>query len=97
MGRVKKKKKKTPTLRRLDGVHPRGPLLGPDDLVCGGEVHVARAGDGHPALGQLVGAAVLGQQRLQLVHGHLEATRGKDNQFREFFFIKKNLKKSISQ
>ena len=62
-------------LRRLDGVHARGALLGPHHLVCRGEVHVARAGDGHAALGELVRAAVLGQQGLQLIHGDL----GKEN------------------
>ena len=63
------------TLSGFDAVASAGALLGAHDLVRGGEVHVLRVGDHQPRLRQLVRAAVLGQQRLQLVHGNLQGKR----------------------
>ena len=63
------------TLSGFDAVASAGALLGAHDLVRGGEVHVLRVGDRQPRLRQLVRAAVLGQQRLQLVHGNLQGKR----------------------
>jgi len=60
-------------LSGFDAVASAGALLGAHDLVRGGEVHVLRVGDHQPRLRQLVRAAVLGQQRLQLVHGNRES------------------------
>jgi len=54
-------------------VDPAGALLGAYDLVRRGEVHVLHAGHRQPTLRQLIRAAVLGQQGLQLVHGNREA------------------------
>ena len=55
---------------------PGGSLLGPDDLIGVGEEHVAGASNGQAGLGQLLSVAVLGQERLQLIHGHLEQGNG---------------------
>ena len=63
------------TLSGFDAVASAGALLGAHDLVRGGEVHVLRVGDHQPRLRQLVRAAVLGQQRLQLVHRNLQGKR----------------------
>lgn len=65
------------TLSGLDGVNAAGPLFSPDDLIGGGEVHVARVGDGHSGLSQLIRAGVLGQQGLQFVHGDLHGQANK--------------------
>ena len=63
---------KVSTLGGFYAVDPAGALLGAYDLVRRGEVHVLHAGHRQPTLRQLIRAAVLGQQGLQLVHGDLE-------------------------
>ncbi len=48
------------TLCGLDGMHAGSPPLGPDNLVRGGQIHVAGARNGHTGLRKLVRVRVLG-------------------------------------
>jgi len=64
------------SLRGLDGVHSRRALPRPNDLFIRREEHVTNAADGDAAHGHLLGVAVLGQEDLKLVNGHVESCAG---------------------
>ena len=59
------------TLRRFDGMHPRGAFFSTNHFIRGREVHVFRAANGDSALGQLVRIIVLGDQSLQFIWSDL--------------------------
>ena len=68
---LKRKLEEKLTLRRLDGMHSTGPLLGTYHFIGGREVHVLCAGDGHTTLGQLICVRELAYQGSQLIWGDL--------------------------